>query len=1033
MKGAYENPDYLEFTYDAPAAGKYQMQVFHSNEDLAGSHSYNIKIIDKYAVVEVNGESDSPVFQMTEDKDTQRYYFVDCGDHNPATLSEGDKFGNLNSVTDQLYGKDPETGYSWGVLMDEAYGEEETPGEGSFVSSPEDKAVYTNYQKALSNAEADLLDGKNKEDTFRYAHNQSESGISPRYVAYKFELEPAVYSVNVGMSNTWGNAANPTVTLSAEGTEDVSEVYNVSGGRQEKTLTVDLTDAEVNDNGRVELMVKATSSDATIQMTYITISDPRTDEGEYVYLPPYNERALGGDALPDGIYMGKLAEGIDRFIDFRNLKNETDRYFFINTFSDDTFDEKTITLDLKEGTNTIRIYNDNSWNVTYGGTTGTPGTTPLPNYTPNFDKFVITPMALENAEILDEAYLIDVSCSEGGTAYADQNSVSEDGEYNVIMIPEEGLDPTCILVNGEDLTDTAVYDPDAGTYTLHVTGVDRDQDVQVYFAKPDSSKADLEALYNAYKDQEQGDYPDASWTVFQDAMTAAREVLDNPDAEQTEINSAYDALVEAVNNLAANMDLLYFVDSGDYDVTTVSEGDSFGKYNSVTEQVFGEDPVTGKQWGIVDPAGDNTPEEDPDAPGVYTRYTWANQNSDASLADGQPKAVTFRYARGQDYAAELDKISVDYRFELEAGKTYDVEVCVGNHWGNSSGVDVYANSDDADSRTLIAEDVQIASGGTRIVTLDNVPVSADGFLTVNVEKDKISGSTVNVNYIIIREHQDETAATLDKLEIIPPTKTEYEIGDIFSSDGMIVRAVYSDGSSRILTYGSYTVSGFDSSEAGTKYITVSYTEGDITKTAEFEVTVKEDTDKPIETPVNKDNLKAALEAAKEIGPNGYTEESYAALQQAIQKAQEVYDNPDGTQADADNAASELGEALRGLVEDSGNEPGGNEPGGNEPGGNEPGGNEPGGNEPGGNEPGGNEPGGNEPGGNEPSGNEPDGNTPGGTQNDGSNAPDNGTDSQNSGQAAGPKTGDMTNIMPWTLLAIASGAGCVFVVMKRKED
>ena len=637
-------------------------------------------------------------------------------------------------------------------------------------------------------------------------------------------------------------------------------------------------------------------------------------------------------------------------------------------------------------------------------------------------------MALENAEKLDEAYLIDVSCSEGGTAYADQNSVSEDGEYNVIMIPEEGLDPTCILVNGEDLTDAAVYDSEAGAYTLHVSGVESDQDVQVYFAKPDSSKADLEALYNAYKDQEQGDYLDANWAAFQDAMTAAREVLDNPDAEQSEINSAYDALVEAVNNLAANMDLLYFVDSGDYDVTTVSEGDSFGKYNSVTEQVFGEDPVTGKQWGIVDPAGDNTPEEDPDAPGVYTRYTWANQNSDASLADGQPKAVTFRYARGQDYAAELDKISVDYRFELEAGKTYDVEVCVGNHWGNSSGVDVYANSDDADSRTLIAEDVQIASGGTRIVTLDNVPVSADGFLTVNVEKDKISGSTVNVNYIIIREHQDETAVILDKLEIIPPTKTEYEIGDIFSSDGMIVRAVYSDGSSRILTYGSYTVSGFDSSEAGTKYITVSYTEGDITKTAEFEVTVKEDTDKPIETPVNKDNLKAALEAAKEIGPNGYTEESYAALQQAIQKAQEVYDNPDATQADVDNAASELGEALRGLVEDSGNEPGGNEPGGNEPGGNEPGGNEPGGNEPGGNEPGGNE-----PGGNEPSGNEPDGNTPGGTQNDGSNAPDNGTDSQNSGQAAGPKTGDMTNIMPWTLLAIASGAGCVLVVMKRKED
>ena len=173
------------------------------------------------------------------------------------------------------------------------------------------------------------------------------------------------------------------------------------------------------------------------------------------------------------------------------------------------------------------------------------------------------------------------------------------------------------------------------------------------------------------------------------------------------------------------------------------------------------------------------------------------------------------------------------------------------------------------------------------------------------------------------------------------------------------------------------------------------------------MTVKEDTDKPVETPVNKDGLKAALEAANEIGPNGYTEESYAALQQAIANAQEVYDNPDASQADVDNAASELGEALRGLVEDGGDEPGGNEPGGSEPGGSEPGGNEPGGSEPGGNTPG---------------GNEPDENTPGG-----------GTDGQNNEQTAGPKTGDVTNIMPWVLLAVASGAGCVLVVMKKKKE
>lgn len=973
MEGAYENPDYLEFTYNAPAAGKYQMQVFHSNEDLAGSHTYNIKIIDKYAVVEVNGESDSPGFQLADGEDINTYYFVDCGDHNPSTLSEGDEFGSCNSVTDQLYGKDGETGYSWGLLMDEEKGEKSTPGEGSMISDPSDRAVYTNYQKALSNAASDLQDGKNKAETFIYAHNQGESGIDPRYVAYKFELEPGKYSVNVGMSNTWGNAANPEVTLSAEGINAVSENYNIAAGRQDKTMTVDLTNANINTAGKVDLTVKATSADPTIQMTYITITDVPEDGQEYVSLPPYGQKALGGDALPDGIYMGELAEGMDWFIDYRNLKNDTDRYFFINTFSDDTFDEKTITLNLKEGENKIRIYNDNSWNVTYGGTTGTPGLETLPNYTPNFDKFVITPMALDSAVEQTASYPVRVSYSDGGTAFADSNEVSEGGEYKVILAPEAGQKPVHVLVNGADLTDQTVYDEESGNYVLTVSDVQTDQAVQVYFAKPDSSRADLETIYNAYKDLQQGNYLNANWSAFQEAMTDAEEVLNNPEAEQAEINGSYNTLVEAINNLAVNMDLLYFADCGDHVVNTLSEGDSFGRNNSVTDQIFGADPETGKQWGVVDPAGDNNPSENPNADGVYTKYTWANQNTAADCADGLPKTTTFRYARGQDTAADLDKISVDYKFELEAGKTYNVEVCVGNNWGNSSGVDIYTNSENGSSRTVIAENVEIASGGTEVVTAEGVKTDEEGFLSVNVEKTKASGSTVNVNYIIIREYREDGAAALEKIEVTVPQKTEYEIGEAFNDDGMAVYAVYSDGSRKILTYGTYTVSGFDSSEAGDKVITVIYTEGDVEKTGKFEITVKEDVDKPVVTPVNKDGLKAVIEAAKAIQPSGYTAVSYQALQQALQNAQAVYDNPDATQEDVDNAASELGSKLRALVEDSGSGPDEEAPGASNPDDGKPGGND-----------------------------------------------------------KAPQTGDVTNITPWAVLAVISGTGCVFAMLKKKR-
>lgn len=989
MEGSYENPDYLEFTYNAPAAGKYQMQVFHSNEDLAGSHTYNIKIIDKYAAVEVNGESDSPKFQLLDDGNNKTYYFVDCGDHDPSTLSAGDQFGENNSVTDRLYGEDAETGYSWGLLMDEKNGEKETPGEGSMVSDPSDKAVYTSYQKALSNAASDLQDGKSRAETFIYAHDQEGNGIDLRYVAYKFELDPGRYSVNVGMSNTWGNAANPTVTLSAEGVGDVSEKYNIVAGRQDKTMTVDLTGAEKNDAGKVELTVKATSADPTIQMTYITITDVPEEGQEYVSLPPYGQKALGGDALPDGIYMGELAEGMDWFIDYRNLANDTDRYFFINTFSDDTFDEKTITLDLKEGENKIRIYNDNSWNVTYGGTQATPGLETLPNYTPNFDKFVITPMALDNAAEQTASYPVRVSYSDGGTAFADSNEVSGGGEYKVILSPEAGQKPVHVLVNGVDLTDQTVYDEESGNYVLTVSDVQTDQAVQVYFAKPDSSRSDLETIYNAYKDLQQGNYLDANWSAFQEAMADAEEVLNNQEAEQAEINESYNTLVEAINNLAANMDLLYFADCGDHGVNTLSEGDSFGRNNSVTDQIFGADPETGKQWGVVDPAGDNDPSENPNADGVYTEYTWANQNTAADCADGLPKTTTFRYARGQDTAADLDKISVDYKFELEAGKIYNVEVCVGNNWDNSSGVDIYTNSEDESSRTVIAENVEIASGGTKVVTAEGVKTDAEGFLSVNVEKAKEPGSTVNVNYIIIREHREEGDAALEKIEVTAPQKTEYEIGEAFNDDGMAVYAVYSDGTRKILTYGTYTVSGFDSSKAGDKVITVTYTEGDVEKTGEFEITVKEGTDKPVVTPVNKDGLKAVIEAAKAIKPSGYTDDSYQALQQALQNAQAVYDNPDATQEEVDNASSELGAKLRALVASGGGSDEEN-----------------------------------------PGGSNPDDGKPGG--NAGNNGP--GTEAENpeGGKDKAPQTGDATNIIPWAALALISGTGCAFAALKKKR-
>lgn len=55
---------YLEFEVSVPNAGIYAMQLFHSNDEIFGTHGYNTKIIDKFANIKVN------------DEEAKRYFFI---------------------------------------------------------------------------------------------------------------------------------------------------------------------------------------------------------------------------------------------------------------------------------------------------------------------------------------------------------------------------------------------------------------------------------------------------------------------------------------------------------------------------------------------------------------------------------------------------------------------------------------------------------------------------------------------------------------------------------------------------------------------------------------------------------------------------------------------------------------------------------------------------------------------------------------------------------------------------------------------
>ena len=109
----------------------------------------------------------------------------------------------------------------------------------------------------------------------------------------------------------------------------------------------------------------------------------------------------------------------------------------------------------------------------------------------------------------------------------------------------------------------------------------------------------------------------------------------------------------------------------------------------------------------------------------------------------------------------------------------------------------------------------------------------DGTTAVTIQYTE-GGVTKTAEQAITVVHRLESIAVTTQ-----PTKTTYEYGDTFSGSGMVVTATYSDGATANVT--GYTTSPSALSAVGTQTITVSYTDGGITKTTTLTVTVERKT------------------------------------------------------------------------------------------------------------------------------------------------------------------------------------------------
>ena len=161
-----------------------------------------------------------------------------------------------------------------------------------------------------------------------------------------------------------------------------------------------------------------------------------------------------------------------------------------------------------------------------------------------------------------------------------------------------------------------------------------------------------------------------------------------------------------------------------------------------------------------------------------------------------------------------------------------VTIVTGSRTVSNSGFDVYAHG------TSAAADVQQRSLSANESYSYTTQVSGGTSLVIKPANTyELDITSVRIEYICeIGGGGQPSEKTLSSISVSGQT-TEFTVGDTFSFGGTVT-ANYSDSSTADVT-ASATFSGYDMDEEGEQTVTVSYTDGGITKTTTYSITVSE--------------------------------------------------------------------------------------------------------------------------------------------------------------------------------------------------
>ncbi len=480
------------------------------------------------------------------------------------------------------------------------------------------------------------------------------------------------------------------------------------------------------------------------------------------------------------------AQLVDRYASFKVNKNEPQRLYFKNTYSSENWRTTVLNVTLNEGENSIEIFNDNWRTVSCGtGTTGNITYRELVNYTPNFDLFEFYPAVSENQSVAD-SYIIKVMTSPNGTVDTDHSSVTAGESVTLSLFPEYNEGKVKVSANSQDISHlisgySLTYLPTADTEFsvdfIIPENLDNniknssfgDGDFTAWENENSSIVSEDEYHYASIGtisqtfDAPMG-YFDISFkargeNVTVTANSTEKEIVlssewqtykircDSQGSITLKLNGVADCDDFKLEKAAIDSSLLYFADCGDIDPETLSNGDCFGLCNSITDQFYAPDPVTGFSWGVVD-----TYVKSESYPYLLTgSETWPYEYD---LEDGEDKVITYRYAKDQD---DRTGNGITYKFELPDGDyVFEAAFYAPSHWMN----DVNRKASLTVNGITLAQGIIPKSDAQHPVIVNRVAPVTGGSASINLKLDGDGSGGPMISYIKISKAEEALPLTL---------------------------------------------------------------------------------------------------------------------------------------------------------------------------------------------------------------------------------------------------------------------------------